>query len=197
MAIVSCDNNHFYDDERDSSCPYCAKLQSGERPESEMSERFTSYFDLNYEEDDDTAQMTEAYGDDVKDYEKTIGIFLGESRNELTVGWLVGVRGPVRGISYSLHSGRNFVGRSYDMDVSIMEDLELSREKHFSVVYEPKSIAFFLVAGSGRTYLNGKLVTDAVAMTEADEIEAGGGKFLFIPFCKEGRTWDAVNGKNE
>ena len=43
MAIVQCINQHYYDDSRNSSCPYCAKLSTAPAGTGELGEQFTSY----------------------------------------------------------------------------------------------------------------------------------------------------------
>lgn len=186
MAIVQCPNNHYYDDRRNSSCPYCEKLSGGAA--AGLNEQMTSYLDPAQADDD--ACLTEGYGEAVAEYEKTIGIFVDESQNLLTVGWLVCTEGSEKGKSYVIHAGRNFVGRSQDMDIVLSDDRSIVREKHFSIVYDPKSIVFYLVSGEGHTYLNEEAVTAEQLLKEGDIIRVGGSKYVFVPFCKEGREWN-------
>ena len=188
MAIVKCPNNHYYDDTRYTSCPYCEKLDGVNPNDLGINEQLTSYFASVVEDYD--SQMTEGYGEYVTDFQKTIGIFTDESQNLLTVAWLVCVEGFQKGKSYVIHSGRNFAGRSLDMDIVLADDNEISREKHFSIVYDPKSISFYLVSGSGHTYINGEAAADQQVLTDGDTIQAGQSKYIFVPFCKEGREWN-------
>ncbi len=187
MAIVQCPNNHYYDDKRTATCPYCEKMNRAVAPDTGVNEQLTSYIDPV--EVDDNAQMTEGYGEAVSEFEKTIGIFLDESQNVLTAAWLVCVEGLEKGKSYVIHSGRNFAGRSPDMDIVLSDDNSITREKHFSIVYDPKSITFYLVCGSGHTYVNGEVVSSEKTIADGDEIQAGQSKYIFVPFCKEGREW--------
>ena len=83
MAIVKCENNHYYDDVRDETCPYCEKMNSRIFESETLNEQLTSYMFI---EDGNNVQLTEAYGEDVCEYEKTIGIFTDENQNLLTVG---------------------------------------------------------------------------------------------------------------
>ena len=55
------------------------------------------------------------------------------------VGWLVCTDGVNKGTDYRLHQGRNFVGRSPEMDVCILGDNTVSRSSHAIVVYDPRS----------------------------------------------------------
>lgn len=188
MAIVQCLNNHYYDDKKNSSCPYCEKLNLSNSPLNDFNEQLTSYY--SYSESEDDAQMTEAYGEEVSEYEKTIGIFWDESQNRLTVGWLVCLSGAVKGNSYTIFSGRNFAGRSDDMDIVLTDDIQISREKHFSIVYDPKSVKFYLVAGTGHTYVNDEVVISQIEIKDGDKILVGQTTFIFVPYCKEGREWN-------
>lgn len=188
MAIVQCPNNHYYDDKRNTACPYCEKMAAVVNPSKQLNEQLTSYIDpVN---SDQNEQLTEGYGDCVAEYEKTIGIFLDDTQNLLTTGWLVCMNGNVKGNSYVIHAGRNFAGRSTDMDIVLSDDNTIARDKHFSIVYDPKSIAYYLVCGSGRTYVNGEAVSSQIEIFDGDEIKAGESKYIFIPFCKEGRVWE-------
>ncbi len=187
MAIVQCSKNHYYDNERNSSCPYCEKINNSIAATGGINEQLTSYVDPS--EYDDNAQLTEGYGESVCEYEKTIGIFWDESQNLLTTGWLVCIEGMQKGKSYTIHAGRNFAGRSQDMDIVLSDDNSISREKHFSVVYEPKSTTFYLVSGEGATYLNGEAVVSQKEIYDGDIIQVGSSKYMFVPFCKEGRDW--------
>ncbi len=187
MAIVQCPNNHYYDNTRSNSCPYCEKMSAvNAYEENSVNEQLTS---LYAEVEQDDAQLTEGYGEAVEEYEKTIGIFVDESHNLLTVGWLVCVEGSEKGKNYTLVSGRNFVGRSDDMDVVLAGDMKISENKHFSVVYDPKSIGFYIVAGSGHTYVNGNAVASEQEIFDGDVIQVGDCKYIFVPYCKEGREW--------
>lgn len=188
MAIVQCENHHYYDNLRNQSCPYCAKVNGNNGRMVESDEQMTAY--LGYFPSDEEGQLTEAYGDGVEEYDKTIGIFADESCNQPTVGWLVCMNGLVKGKSYSIHAGRNFAGRSEDMDIVLSDDMYISRENHFSLIYDPKSICFYLVKGVGEICVNNERVLEQCLLQDGDEISAGNSIYVFIPFCKEGRVWD-------
>lgn len=189
MAIVLCPNSHYYDDKRNKFCPYCEKMASNALVSSEpkLDEQLTSFITPITFGDD--AQLTEGYGEAIGTFEKTIGIFLDETQNVLTTGWLVCTEGAEKGKSYALHSGRNFAGKSPYMDIVLAGDDGIAEEKHFSVIYEPRSITFYLVCGSGHTYLNGEPLSAEMPLSDGDAIQAGHSKYIFIPFCKEGREW--------
>lgn len=190
MAIIRCENKHYYDDNNHDSCPMCAKAAI-ETEDTDFSDRLrrqdTIYKDVTA--DSESEQLTEAYGAMVNETDKTISIYTDETGSNHCVGWLVCVNGPVKGKSYTLHSGRNFAGRSLEMDIVLSDDLKISREKHFSIIYDPKSIAYYLIPESGSTLLNDTPITTEMNLKEGDTIHAGDSDYAFVPFCKEGRTW--------
>lgn len=186
MAIIQCANQHYYDDSKNLECPYCLKLQT-EMLSEELGEQMTSYY-TDYGETD--GQKTEAYDEFVNEFDKTIGVFFDDTQNELTVGWLVCTSGFEKGKSHVVHSGRNFAGRAIEMDIVLQDDEKISKHRHFSIVYDPKSITFYLVSGEGYIYVNGKVVSAECVLKDGDEITAGESKYIFVPFCKEGREWE-------
>lgn len=190
MAIIQCPRQHYYDDRREAQCPYCRQEDAGiGQDEYDFNEQQTIYADFPPDYDDE-AQLTQGYGEDIQEEDRTIGMYSIAAGNLLTVGWLVCTEGLARGKSYPLYSGRNFGGRSPDSDMAIYDDLQLSRLKHFSVVYDPRSVQFFVVAESGTVHLNGVLIQQAEKLQEGDRIEVAQDEFVFIPYCREGRTWE-------
>jgi hypothetical protein len=185
MALVRCERGHYYDDAKNDSCPSCRKPGG----EGDFTADDVLREQLTVSLLSDEGRETELYGEAVSEGDKTIGIFSPEAGNWCTVGWLVCVSGPVKGKSYTLHSGRNFAGRDPDMDIALSDDLTLSREKHFSIVYDPKENAFYIIAGAGRTYINDRHLEGDSALADGDRITAGESEYIFVPFCKEGRTW--------
>lgn len=189
MAIVQCENHHYYDDERDEICPYCTKLEKEsvfEDTTNSLEEQPTVF---KLDNDFENEVMTETYGECPDSDDLTIGIFSIKESNLLVVGWLVCIEGLQKGMSYPIYSGRNFVGRNFNMDIVLSDDEEISREKHFSIIYDPKSVKFYVVEGAGITYINKNSVIGTVQMFENDVITVGTAKYCFVPFCKGERTW--------
>ena len=185
MSIIQCDQGHYFDDSRDTECPYCKKLKTFIISEDDFGEKLTQY----KVKDDDEAVMTESYGENVDENEKTIGIFDRDERNRLTAGWLVCTEGIERGASYTIYSGRNFVGRDEGMDVVLREDKGISRKRHFSLVYDPKSKKYYAVEGESVVYINSDPLSGSREIFENDVFQAGSSKYLFIPFCTGDRIW--------
>lgn len=180
MSVVRCEMGHFYDNNRHTSCPHCKVGIEDEKTVSGVASYLTAR--------GADAQNLVDFNPPSRDDEKTIGIYKKKGWDPVT-GWIVCVNGPERGRDYRLHAGRNFLGRSLDMDISITDDMEISRENHCSIVYDPKSCEFLLVPGSASIYLNKQATNEVKALTTGDMIGAGGSEFVFIPFSVKGREW--------
>ena len=181
MAIVQCENNHYFDNVKFKECPHCKRAEiRGEDP-AKFIENIT------------VAKIKDF--SDLKTKQKEVDVNsatvpklnLGKNINPVA-GWMVCVAGENCGRSFEIHIGKNYVGRSMKMDIST-NDEQISRENHFSVIYEPKSNGFFVMEGNGITYLNETMLSGAVNLNEGDEIEAGSSRYVFVPYCKEGRVW--------
>lgn len=142
-----------------------------------------------WQDEEQMEQETLYLGEDIQADEKTVGLFRQTGKVESVTGWLVCIGGEKRGVSYTLYEGRNFVGRSLKMDISLSEDLRVCRDNHFSVVYDKKSNSFYLMPGNGSVSLDGKVIRKAEPLTEDMEVTAGEGVYLFVPYCKGKRVW--------
>jgi hypothetical protein len=111
---------------------------------------------------------------------------------EPVVGWLVCTSGPDRGRDFRLHAEKNYIGRSPAMDVVILNDNSVSRDKHGIVVYDPRKRNFWALPGeaSGLVYLNGEVIYTPTQMNAEDVLELGQTKLLLVPFCSEKYGWD-------
>ena len=197
--IVRCEKGHYYDSSKFNSCPHCSgSTLMGVHSMNQETVCIAPERNTSSPEDDertiakrpgDADEHTEAFhgGDD----EKTMGIFQSLRSGSPVVGWLVCTQGPERGRDYRLHAGRNFVGRSWKMDVCIVEDRSISRENHASLVFDPKSHIFSLVPGdSVDTCLNGEALTKPLPLLHGDRITLGKSEFRFVPYCTEEVTWE-------
>lgn len=183
MAVVRCEQGHFYDGVKFPSCPHCQASDG-------MDDQLTVVGNRSgHLRDKAIARQLIDFGAVSAGDEKTVGIFRKKHGGEPVTGWLVCVSGPERGRDYRLRAGRNFLGRDFRMDIAVTDDPEISRENHCSVAYDPKHRSFLLAPGSASVYLNGRAVTEAVGLNNSDTIGAGGSEFVFVPFCGEGRAW--------
>ena len=109
------------------------------------------------------------------------------------VGWLVCIAGTNFGQSFTLHTGRNFIGRLPDKnDVGLSGDISISKEKHAIVIYEPKQRQFYVQSGENShelVYLNDTGVFSNTVLKERDVISLGQTSLVFIPFCNEAFGW--------
>ena len=127
-----------------------------------------------------------------EDEEKTIGLYQGKSGIDPVAGWLVCIEGSEFGASFTIKSGRNFVGRAANMDIVLHGDNSVSREKHAIILYEPKRREFIAQAGESRElfYLNDEVVLNPVRLKQYDILTIGNMRLMFFPCCGERFSWD-------
>ena len=194
MAVVQCKNKHYYDNEKYTECPHCSRLgvSDGSGSPVDVSENKT-VAKFTHRQDDDGVDLhtmsLKNYSKQTDNDQKTVAMYFKEHNINPIAGWMVCTKGENKGRSFEIHIGKNFVGRSMRMDIHI-NDNQISRENHFSIIYDPKSRDFFVLQGNGITYYNGEVLSDAEQLREGDTIEAGASAYLFVPYCKEGRDWD-------
>jgi hypothetical protein len=195
MAIARCPNGHYYDDAKFSSCPHCSVFGANPRPDATQSAAFRV---PSFGDEEKTVSKERPFVlDDEKterfaggDEEKTIGFMRSALRADPVVGWLVCVEGAEKGRDYRLHAGRNFIGRTWKMDVNIVDDRSISRENHASIVFEPNEAVFMIVNGeSVKTYLNGVPVTSPMPLAAGDKVGLGDSLYDFVPYCGRDRRW--------
>ncbi|MCD8021082.1 MAG: FHA domain-containing protein [Clostridiales bacterium] len=143
------------------------------------------------------------------DDEKTVGIYFMKDQNdkarsrqtyvEPVVGWLVCIKGSAFGRSFTLKSGRNFIGRDASQDVTIPGDKSISRECHAVAVYDPKSKKFIVQPGTSRElfYLNDGVVLGVEEMVSNDILTIGNTDLMFVPCCGPNFTWEEQIEKNK
>ena len=109
-------------------------------------------------------------------------------------GWIVCLKGPVRGQSYTLYCKQNTIGRDRDRDVCIQGDNTISGHQA-NIAYDMKHNIFTIVpkTETNTMYLNDEPVYEAAKLKAHDLIEMGRSIFVFIPFCGERYTWKEEN----
>lgn len=137
--------------------------------------------------------------DNVKNTENSVKTVSYYSWGEPVVGWLVCVKGAYFGQAFNLKTGRNFIGRSMNMDVCILKDKFVSREKHGVITFDPRIKEFFIQQGESSMliYVNGETLYERRVLNMYDEIEIGRGLYVFFPLCSKGRfDWEDYSGDN-
>ncbi len=185
MAVTRCPSGHFYDNSKSISCPYCNPTST---QNIARNTEHTQYVPSSNSTKPETVkiEMNASSGDD----QKTVGMFKSKLGCDPVVGWLVCTRGKEKGRSYQLHSGRNFIGRALKSDIAITDDPTISREDHCTIVFEPIKNKFLLVRGLGENvFIEGEPLLNSATLSGDETIELGSSSFVFIPYCKEGRSW--------
>lgn len=179
MDVVICSNGHIFDRDISSVCPQCGV----------KSKVFSSALNKP-----DVRQIVINEKNAVPDLQesRTVSYYSSSGQqNDFVTGWLVTLNGTQAGRDHRLHHGFNRIGRDIDMDISVDDDMTISRKNHCSIAYDDKSIKFYLCPGMGTTtYINQKLLEDCIVLNEHDIIKIGNTLFEFIPFCREGRVWE-------
>lgn len=206
MAIVKCEQGHFYDSQKYDDCPFCKKEQREQNTEVQFREQKTvSAYQMEQDalqkgngisNQKDSQKETVWLQDALKNSNenedaRTVGIYSKFTGNDFVTGWLVCVGGPERGRDYRLHYGFNRIGRGLMMDICIMEDSMISRNTHCSIVYENRKNEFALVPEGGcLTYYGGDVLTEPMKLNSGDRFRIGETELEFIAFCREAVRWE-------
>ncbi len=180
--IVRCEKGHFYNSSEYRTCPYCQKNTVNPTDSAR-------YAKIAKTISSDTPEKEPQQVDEIG---ATIGYYDNVGVVEPVTGWLVCIEGSQKGKDFRLCAGRNYIGRSVDMDICLADDPRVSRSKHAIVIFDPVSQTTLCQAGESRElfYLNGKVVTDTVELKQGDILQAGNSKLVFVPFCGTVHTWE-------
>lgn len=165
MELKQCKMGHYYDYAKSHTCPWC---------EMEMNEK---------------QEKKEAFVPAPQ--EASIVPPVTAEPVQPVTGWLVAMTGPHKGQDFRLIKERNFIGRAEDNQVCLREDESVSRQRHCSVIYDPRSCSFVALAGeSTATALNGEPLSTSANLRDGDVLSLGETKLCFVSFCREGRNWE-------
>lgn len=199
--IKRCNQGHWYDASVNKTCPHCKqaseklgirlnKIEEDDRTVSIAAAGLSLGKELGaiIGNEPDVPMPGAAKADD----DKTISFgFFDMNDVQPVTGWLVCITGSERGKDYRLHVGKNFVGRSPSMDVVLVDDKKISRDKHCSVIYDPRGDAFYVSAEGGNlVYLNDEMLSSSEGLKDGDKITIGDTSLVFIPFCRGKRRWE-------
>ena len=189
--LTRCKNGHFFDGGKYEECPHCKNQNEPEVTKMdpkilESIKEEKEYTDIfSYSSPDKKEQATENDSMTVHYYQRALG-------TEPVVGWVVCVDGVHFGEDFKIKSGRNFIGRSGTMDISLSGDKTISRERHAILTYDPTGNVFMIQPGdsSELCYLNGQLVLIPTQLKANDRISLGESELMFVPFCSESFMWE-------
>ena len=211
MTLTRCVNGHFYDKDKFYQCPHCdsAGLNTGSSftfmQSGNMAAEQIGALPNNQNKQMETPSVS-SLEDAVKDayisavapvsYDEgaTVSYYNRAIGAEPVVGWLVCIEGRHLGEDFRLKSGRNSIGRANSMDVALIGDNTVSRERHATVIYDPVNCRFLVLPGDARElcYLNDELVLSAVELAANGVLKVGATKLMFIPCCTDAFNWDIV-----
>ncbi|MGL5436054.1 MAG: FHA domain-containing protein [Lachnospiraceae bacterium] len=190
MAVIRCSRGHYFDDGKYTQCPHCGILLHDDDitvplPLSQINQR--------WEDTDDgkTIAINAGMSEETFDEDdKTISLYVQQNDGDPVTGWLVCVAGAEIGRDFRLHQGFNRIGRSYEMDVPIMEDPMVRTVAECAIVYDNRGNRFYAVQQEGIAYLNGNLLQSPCTLTSGDILRVGESEFEFVAFCREERVWE-------
>lgn len=110
------------------------------------------------------------------------------------VGWLVCIRGNDFGSSFTINLGKNYIGRSQDMDIILHGDEGIAWEKHAAIYYVPKQRRFAVEPGASgkRFHVNRDAVVRPVWIKQHDILVLGNTGLMFFPCCGEHFSWEEL-----
>ncbi|MEQ1907931.1 MAG: FHA domain-containing protein [Vicinamibacterales bacterium] len=186
MALKRCDNGHYFDATKHSSCPSCGVQNIDFGPTKPR--RDPAPPPVAGPASDPPKPRAAA----PSDAGKTVSLVRKKAGIDPVVGWLVCVQGADRGRDFRIRSERNFIGRAETMDICVPGDDTVSRENHAIVSFNPKNGQFKLLPGEGRglVYLNGDEVDGPQTLKATDKIELGQTTLMFVPLCGPDFAWE-------
>lgn len=194
--MIQCNDGHFYDEGKYSTCPYCAvgsEMAMGSSAKTVALNRNPEALPASADANKTVPLRPGAPPPTAPAASpKTVRLVRPSAAQiDPVVGWLVAVDGPECGQDFRLHAEKNFVGRDNTMDVALCRDEAVSRQKHATVVFEPQKQQFWLLPGdeSGLVYLNGEVTYTAVKLNPRDTIQLGTSKLVLVPFVDDSFRW--------
>lgn len=114
----------------------------------------------------------------------------------MPVGWMICIEGPDCGKSFPLKEGKNVIGRSESMDISLKNDVFVFDNQAYIEYYE-KSCCFYVHPGEARklVYLNDDILLISSSIKKNDILNLGDSKLMLIPCCDEKFSWSNIRNK--
>ncbi|MCI6885641.1 MAG: FHA domain-containing protein [Lachnospiraceae bacterium] len=203
MNLTKCSNGHFYDSDTYASCPHCNSGAAAENSTIAFDggSGIAATVDLDSYKPASSPEMAGVSQPSMMsagslDDSKTISIYqsgkMETPQMSPTVGWLVCTKGKFYGQDFRLKSGRNFIGRGTDMDICLTGENTVSRDRHATIIHEPRKNIFIAQPGESRElfYVNGNVVLSPIQLKKNDVLQIGEVQLMLIPCCDEAFSWD-------
>lgn len=174
MNLSKCPKNHYYNADKFPSCPHCANLEIG-IPEKDLIGTGQSHIPTV-----------------VPQHPASTNAYRGK-----TTGWLTCIDGNMLGESFSLREGENYIGRSANMDVALLQETTVSRDNHCIIEFDCTQNSFHLtITNQEKTVLlNKKEIHTSTQLKHHDVITLGDCSLLFIPLCDNHFQWSDIIAK--
>ena len=174
MNLIKCPNNHLYNADHFPTCPHCAN-EAASIPKDRLDGH------------DEAGINTSPVERSVED--------MAQQAYPLIAGWLVCINGDEYGKYYPLYTGDNTIGRGANMDIRISSDVEISRQIHAEITYDPATVSYTINVRGGvnPVYVNDRILPaaseDKVILHDRDRIIIGAHTFIFVAFCNDAFSW--------
>lgn len=204
MNLTRCSNGHYYDADTYASCPHCSGGGAAENKtisyDGGQTQSLAETMDLDsFSQKPSSPESSmispQPSGNFDLDDAKTVSIYQSKkvetAQMAPIVGWLVCTKGKFYGQDFRLKSGRNFIGRGADMDVCLAGESTVSRDRHATIIHEPRQNIFIAQPGESRElfYVNGNVVLAPVQLKKNDILQIGNVQLMLIPCCDDAFNW--------
>jgi hypothetical protein len=111
--------------------------------------------------------------------------------DQYVCAWLVCTEGINKGRSYPIHPGKNFIGSGDGMDVQILGDSKVDRDRHAILAYDDSKWEANLLPGEskGLVYHEETAIYVPTPLKAFSAIGIGASKFRYIPLCGDEHKW--------
>ncbi len=196
MRMIKCPNGHFYDPSKYGSCPFCVQKKDVQYTQ-EANVRFDANAfrpEANHIPAGPVAMDGIGQTNPQKDEQVTVAYGAKSFTDRPPCGFLICYAGPHIGTYHPIHFQRNTIGRSKEMDIPLMDDLGISRNKHAILSFDPKSNHFTLIPDPEKSiiYVNGTECISPVQLKAYDRIEVSDTGLIFLPLCGDRFSWDEI-----
>jgi hypothetical protein len=119
---------------------------------------------------------------------------------QFPVGWLIVMKGPGRGASFTLTAGASKIGRGEDQAIRLdFGDTTISRDNHAAVAYDEEQRCFYVGHGgkANLVRLNDMPVLSTEVLADGDEIRIGETTLRLVAFCGPEFSWNDENGDGD